>query len=498
MSLSKQPAGRRVIDWLEQRQRLAPFQRRFCRGAFRPGIHTAILSAPRGAGKSSLSGELLAAALDPSGPLHVPGGESVLLAGSLDQARAVFRFLRQRCDGPEFRYLDSGQRVGATHVPTHTRVRVASSDAKRAFGIVGARLIVGDEPAAWMERGGSLMFDALSTSGGKTETTLILIGTKAPAPEGNWWRRLVDTGTEPGTYVQVHHAPEVDEDGDVPGWSSWKTIRRANPLIDFNPFLRPKLEDERRKARKDEDARRRFISYRLNRPQQPARSVLFTVTQWRRVEARPVPVPVGRPIAGIDTGSSRSWSTAALLWPNGRLDGFAIMPGLPDVQAQEARDAKSRGRYQSLMDDGRLEVDEGRRVVRVETLINRVMAFRPRCIVTDSFRFREVLDAVKGRAPVIQRRMRQSWSEPTEQIQATRRLALDGALAVVPEARRLFRFSLAESSVEHDSSGNVRLVKLDENSRTRDDLAAALVLACGQMARQPVHRPARVTVLGRA
>ena len=162
--------SRRVIDFLERTQRLAPFQRRFIRGAFADGVDLAALCGPRGLGKSSLSGELLACALDPDGPLHEPGSESILLAGSLDQARAAFRFLRARCpEDKGFKYTDSGQRVSVHHKVTNTRIRVASSDAKRAFGIVGARLVVGDEPAAWQERGGALMFDALSTAGGKQD-----------------------------------------------------------------------------------------------------------------------------------------------------------------------------------------------------------------------------------------------------------------------------------------------------------------------------------------
>ena len=87
--------------------------------------------------------------------------------------------------------------------------------------------------------------------------------------------------------------------------------------------------------------------------------------------------------------------------------------------------------------------------------------------------------------------MRATWSEPTEQIQATRRLALDGSLAVVPDARPLYRLALAETTVEHDDQGNVRLVKADTNNTHRDDLCAALVLACGQMARMPAQRKVR-------
>ena len=81
------------------------------------------------------------------------------MASSLDQARITFRFLRELLPGKDYRWSDSGQRVAVTHVPTGTRVRVASSDAKRAFGLgAGTPVIVGDEPAAWHERGGSLMY----------------------------------------------------------------------------------------------------------------------------------------------------------------------------------------------------------------------------------------------------------------------------------------------------------------------------------------------------
>ena len=482
----------KLIERLERHATLAPFQRRFIRGAFRPGVLKAVLSCPRGAGKSTLSGWLLAEALDPDGALFVPGSESVLVAGSRDQAGAVFRFLRAALGEDEYRYQDSGQRVGATHRETNTRVRVASSDGKRAFGIVGARLIIGDEPGAWQARGGAEMYDALETSGGKNEQTFVLIGTRAPGPAGGWWRDLVDHDDDPQTYVQVHAAP-VDDDGDVPAWESWKTIRRANPLIGFNPYLRPKLEEELRKARKSGDAKRRFVTYRLNRPQQPASEVLVTVDQWRQVEARPVPAPDGRPIAALDVGSSRAWSMAALLWRSGRVDARGVVPGRPTVDEQEARDAQRAGAYRRLLDDGLLVMDTGRRVVRVESLVDRVMAFQPEVIVCDRFRLDAVRDAVAGRCPVVPRATR--WSESTEDIMATRRLALDGNLAVVPEARPLFALSLAAATVQEDDDNSVRLVKRDgSNLRSRDDLAQALVLACGLLGRMPAPRPYRVRV----
>ena len=474
--------ARRLIRFLERGGRkLAPFQRRFVGGLMAPGIRKAILSGPRGLGKSSLTGELLAAAVDPAGPLFRPGAESVLLASSLEQARLCFAFLRRFVGEEGFRYQDSGQRVSCTHVPTRTRVRVASSDAKRAFGLgANTPIVVGDEPSAWLDRAGSLMYDALETSGGKAETRLILIGTRAPAAEGNWWRSLVDNGDgSTSTYRQVHDAP-VDDDGQPVDALTMRAARRANPLIGWNPHLLPELHDQLHKARQSDDAFARWCSYRLNRPVQAARSVLFTVEAWRRIEARPVPDAVGRPIAGVDIGSSRSWTAGCLLYQNGRCHVAMVAPGIPDLDEQERRDAMPAGSYRRLVHDGVLQVDEGRRVVRPERLIDRLLEFGPSLIVGDEFRRPAVADAIGRRAPWTTRRTR--WSEATQDIGACRTLGHDGGLAVTPESRRALMMAFSETEVENDDDGNVRLTKR-RRGRSRDDLCVALVMAAGAVAR---------------
>ena len=76
------------------------------------------------------------------------GGSNILTAGSLDQARICFRFARQMLGEDHYRYQDSAQRIGILHTASGTRLRVMSSDAKKAMGIVGARLVVADEPGA--------------------------------------------------------------------------------------------------------------------------------------------------------------------------------------------------------------------------------------------------------------------------------------------------------------------------------------------------------------
>ena len=170
-----------------------PFQRRFLARSLRSGVAIAALSVPRGEGKSLLASDLLTEAL-PGGRRYLAGGESILLAGSMNQARTVFRFLRERypcpnhterkCTACELRWTDSYQRIGVTHWPTDTRITVRGKSGKLALGLANCPIIVGDEPASWDVLGGQEMIDALITAAGKTRQLLCLIGTLAPAREG--------------------------------------------------------------------------------------------------------------------------------------------------------------------------------------------------------------------------------------------------------------------------------------------------------------------------
>ena len=73
---------------------LRPFQKRFVAAALRPHVGTAALSLPRGNGKSWLAAHLLTRALTPSDELHQADAEYLLCAGSIEQARLCFRFVR--------------------------------------------------------------------------------------------------------------------------------------------------------------------------------------------------------------------------------------------------------------------------------------------------------------------------------------------------------------------------------------------------------------------
>ena len=334
-----------------------PFQRRFLARSLSPDLAISCLSTPRGSGKSLLASRLLNEAL-PGGKLFVPAAESVLLAGSMNQARAVFRFLRamypcpkhldKKCPHCGLRWLDSMQRIGVTHWSSDTKITVRGKSGKLALGLVNCPIIVGDEPGSWDVTGGQEMVDALITSAGKTRQLLCLIGTLAPGGEGGWWRDLIAAGCQPGVYVQTLT-------GNPDKWDQWREVLRVNPVAKVNTILRSALRRELDEAKRDTRAKARFKSFRINIPSADDVSVLLTVDEFTRVVQREIPPRVGRPAVGVDCGSGRAWSAAVAVWANGRTEAIALSPGTPSLTAQETRDRVPRGTYHAP--GGRPSVD---------------------------------------------------------------------------------------------------------------------------------------------
>ena len=467
---------------------LRPFQRRFLARAFRPGIRTACLTLPRGNGKSTLAGYVAARVLTPADPLFEHGAESVLIGGSIEQCRIVFRAARRILEPTgEFRFLDSATRCAITHKASNTRLRVVGSNAKTSMGLVNCPVAILDEPGAYEVNAGGLMWDAIRTAQGKPDSPLraILIGTLAPST-GGWWHDLIDAGSHGSTYVQSLQ-------GRLDKWDQASEIRRVNPLMWAYAESRRTLLEERDKARQDSRLRAAFCSYRLNLPTADESTTLITTADWERVTARPVPEPAGRPVVGVDLGAGRSWSAAVALWRSGRVEAFAVAPGVPDIAAQERRDRVPAGTYTRLVESGRLTLAAGVRVPSPAALVDRIMPWRPTAVICDRFRLAELQDAAGGRVRILPRVAR--WSECAFDVRALRKTAADGPLAVEESSRPLLAASLAAAAVKNDDQGNTRLAKKDPNNATgRDDCAAALVLAAGAWARRPARRKSRLHV----
>ncbi len=418
--------------------------------------------------------------MTPGDALFEVGAEYLLCAASIEGARHVYRPIRAELEPTgEYSFLDSQMRLGITHKPTNTKLRVMSSNAKTAFGIVGTPLLVADEPGAWEIVGGGLLHDAIQTAQGKPESSLrvLYVGTMAPmgAP-GHWFYDLVDAGTQGSTFVQALV-------GDAETWDKWPTIGKANPLKAKYAESRAVLLEERDAARRDSRLKARFLSYRLNVPTQDENAVLLTVDDWKLATARPQGLPVGKPIIGIDLGGGRAWSAAVAVWESGRIEALALAPGIPSIEDQEKRDNVPSGVYVKLMRSGALTLAQGLRVQPPSALWESVVDRWgiPVKIVCDRFRLSELQDVV-GNASTIEPRVTQ-WSSSSEDIRALRKICRDGPLSVDPGSRNLLVVSMSSAYVESDKAGNSRLIKRASDNKARDDVAAAAVLAAGAFQR---------------
>ena len=463
---------------------LLKFQRTFIANVLRPEINMAALSLPRGNGKSALAGYLGSRIMTVGDSLFRSGTESVIVAGSLEQARIIFRFVRDTLgqDNPAYRFADSLTRVQIVHKPTKTVLQVRSSNPKTTMGLVNTPWVIADEPGAWAVNDGALMFDAISTSLGKPNSPLkaLFIGTLAPA-QGGWWHDLIDRGSHHSTYVQAIQ-------GDRETWDSWQTIRKANPLTAISPEFRKQLIQERDAARGDPRLKARFLSYRLNVPTADESEVLLTVEDFKLATAREVAPATGQPIVGVDLGQNRSWTAAVAIWETGRIEAMAIAPGIPDLAEQEKRDTVPRGTYQKLHDMGVLDVADGLRVPEPTHLWEDIKARWgiPAAIVCDRFRLPVLQDAVQGACYIDPRITR--WSDAVFDIRALQKGFKDGPFSVEESSRPLLIASLAAAFVKNDDQGNTRLSKRNSDQKARDDVAAALTLAAGGWGRATLGR----------
>ena len=433
---------------------------------------------------------MLARALKPSDdPLYVEGAESVLVSASRPMAELTLEAARLSLgDDPEFRW----RRDGVEHMKTRTRCRVLSSDSRRAFGLGSSlNLAVLDEPGSFAPTSGERLWRALLGSLGKNSSARILAcGTIAPAAVGSWWQTFIEAGSGPGKHVQLIQ-------GNEKTWRSWDAVLAANPVCAISKSMVRTLKREHDEALQNDRAASAFLRYRMNinAPEVTHAQPLITEAEWGRVVSRPVPPAEGRPVIGVDLGGTRSWSAAAAIFPSGRISTWAVAPGEPSLSAQEHADQVAPDSYLELVRSGGLSVAAGLSVPSAEQLLARIWAWEPLAIVSDPYRSAELNQIVSGRVRVIERA--RSGGEATSNIQSLRSLLLDTQSGVTESSRALLGAAFAQTNLVISNDGLTKVTKLDQR-RSRDDAAAALLLAAGEQARRPVPVPLRGAVISKS
>jgi phage terminase large subunit-like protein len=210
---------------------LLPFQREFIEAVYTDDhrVRQAILSAPRGQGKTSLTAALALAHL--IGPESEMRGEIVSAASDTQQAAIVFaEMLAITSTTPEFRQFritssDFYKKMTVTAGPSAGSTYTAlSSESKRGHGL-SPSLWIFDEMGLAPDR---KLYDALQTAAGKRDNTLgLLISTQAPDSQHVFSEVMDDAlkAEDPSIVVRLICARD-DEDPFAE-----ETIRRVNPAL---------------------------------------------------------------------------------------------------------------------------------------------------------------------------------------------------------------------------------------------------------------------------
>ena len=474
--------------------RVLPWQARFLRGALAPGTFESALTMARGGGKSTFTAGVACAALE--GPLAQPASEVVVVAASLQQGRIIFRhcvrFLGERIrDRSRWRIWDSPNRSAIFCNRTGVLLELKGANPATIHGMAPA-LVIGDELAQWAPNRIDGMISALDTSLGKIPGGRFWkIGTRPAAPSHPFALSL-----KTADYRQVHAARPSDPPFQKRTWA------RACPSLPYMPDLEQKIRAEARKAKQSPEALASFKALRLNLgTADTVSAVLIEAEVWARAEGDAD--PVGRPVWGVDLGTSAASSAVASFWPStGRLEVISAFPSLPSLAERGLRDGVGR-LYEQQAQRGELIVTPGHATDPAILIREAVQRFgRPTVVAADRWREAELRDALLkagiSRTGFSLRGM--GYKDGGEDVRLFRRGIMEGK--VTPLRSLVLRSAMAEARTVSDPAGNSKLAKGTEGQRRRratDDAAAAAILAVAEGLRRsagPVRRRSRIVVAG--
>jgi phage terminase large subunit-like protein len=334
-----------------RKMRVAPFQRDFIKGAFRPKCHTAVLSVARGSGKSCLSAGLASA--ECLGVISDQPRRLVIVASrTRDQSRIIWSFAEglarslpeelqkqlvfRRWPVLEIEFTGNGGGM----------IKAIASDAKNSLGS-SPTLAICDEFGHWEREPGEALESALRTGLGKRSGRMIIISTSAPtddAPLSQWLDH-----PKPGVFCADYRPPPGLPCDDL------ESLLMANPGSKFGVGPSPDwlLTEARLAVQRGGMALANCRLYLRNeRVSVDGRSMLLDANAWGACEVSELPPRNGICVVGIDLGSSNSMSAAAFYWPQSfRLEVFATFPSKPSLADRGAADGVG-SRYSEMHSKG--------------------------------------------------------------------------------------------------------------------------------------------------
>ena len=460
-----------------------PWQAKLIRGVWgRSTISEAAISLPRGQGKSTLMGGIMAAAVDPKGPLHMHRAENITVAASLRQARigqghcrAFLEDKYGKLGRAEWQNVDSTNQCKIAWKATGASAESVAANARTLQGLGAARLILCDEVGDWNPNISEALQAALWTGLGKVPgSRIVAIGVR-PGDDSNWFARMLSEPAR-GRYRLTYSVPR----GTPPEVLLQKTTwLKANPSARHWPTLARAIAKDAADAKRDSRKLAHFRSRRANQGTcDIERSHLIEPDVWDEAGKSP-PDRDGSPVIAFDIGGSRSGSACVAAWPRtGRAEALQLFPNIPNLSDRERRDSAPEGLYDAALARGDLMLG-GRRSPDIPALVAEAIERfgQPAACVADNWKQKHLEDALEecdAEAEIIVRRM--GPYDGSQDADAARHLLGEGEL--FPVRSNLWDWSMSRSICTTDTNGNVFLQK-----HAGDDLGVATCLAAGVLRR---------------
>ena len=448
------------------------------------------LSCGRGNGKSGLLGAILAAVVDPNGPLTSTRAEAIVVAATLEQARVVFDDCVGFLEGLGYDLSDkklwtkqsSSNKCILEYKPTGARIRAVGNNPNAIHG-ARPKIICIDEPAQHERGTRDRTYSALRTSLGKVPgSRLLSIGTRSSDPE-HWFSRLLD---DPGP-DQTSHVYAVPVDADASDkWHLVGTWQLANPSIEKLRSLKRVLKEEAVEAARDSSALQRFRALRLNQGvDDTTRQQLISGDDWKACEVETLPPAEGPSVWGIDLGGTKAMSALSCYWPyTGRSETIGAFPMTPTLKERAAHDSVPANLYELMRSRGELYLCGDATVDNVALIkVAWDLWGRPAAVVGDRWKDGELIEALEN-AGIPSGRLvlrGQGFRDQTVDVQAFQKAVLDRK--VKSRVSMLVRSALEGCVLKVDDAANMKISKGSEGQRRqrhRDDAASAMVLAISE------------------
>ena len=389
-------------------------------------------------------------------------------------AAAAFLWGIGKPDRKRFRVHDSTNVAEIRHRETGARLAVYSCKPEGLHGLAPSLVLI-DEPSQFPANVRDRALAVLRTSAGAIPgSRFVAIGTRSADP--SHWFEAMTNGPR-----SIRYAVD-DPEADVLDPTTW---RQANPSLGQPGFeaLEAAIAAEAKEAAGDDLAEAAFRALRLNAGTSEVSDgrLLASAGEWRAVETEIPPPARGPMVLGLDLSGGSATSAAAAYWPEtGRLDGFCLVPELPDLERRGKKDGVG-DLYAKMAARGELVI-AGKRVPEFRAMLREAVERwgRPDCIVSDPYKVRDLREAIEANHLDAVRRIVRSggYIHGAEDLRFFRRALLNRKLKA--PVSLAFRLAISEARMAPDVQGRLKLATRtagDRRDKARDDLAAALVIA---------------------